>query len=193
MLRNRCPQCNEPGAVLLRQEVATGLWTNICKNCGWETMACKYIWQADREWNAGRKGRDMKYLSRDEKVKAYEMLIDGHTHAEIAREFGVTRQAIYQLFGGIRDSYGLGIRMSTRERIIYPAITEYLLKNELSLDKFARSVNSSPEVLKKCLTGDQDMRKRVIDAILKETGMSYEEAFAERDNEEDDVQEQDGI
>ncbi len=41
-------------------------------------------------------------MTREEKIEAFTMRLDGETYQEIADKFGVTRQYIHQILGGDR-------------------------------------------------------------------------------------------
>ena len=115
-------------------------------------------------------------LTREDKIKAYAMLLDGYSHTAIGQEFGVTKEAIRQIFGNIR-AHKHGPSHKTRESIVYPALRNWLVLNELSVHDFARKLNLSPEVLMRRLRGKEEFKQGAIEAILKETGLTYEEAF----------------
>ncbi|MDY4007450.1 MAG: helix-turn-helix domain-containing protein [Candidatus Limiplasma sp.] len=38
-------------------------------------------------------------MTKDQKVEAYKMVLDGHSFQDIAKTFGTSRQQIYNLFG----------------------------------------------------------------------------------------------
>ena len=67
-----------------------------------------------------------------------------------------------------------------RERnIIYPGILTYMDDHGLSFKKFSDLTGIPITTLAYSMSGDRGTSKFVIDAILKATGMTYEEAFGE--------------
>lgn len=63
--------------------------------------------------------------------------------------------------------------------MIYPAIEEYMIKNNLSLRRFSEKCGVPSSVMCRTLNGKTEPTKSTIDKILSETGMIYEQCFGE--------------
>lgn len=113
-------------------------------------------------------------MTKAQKVEAYSMRLDGASLREIADKFGVSFQYIQQLFPArkrIQRKYS---------NIIYPNIVRYLQDNRVTLTALASDCNMTINGLRQFLNGESGGTKSTIDAILKATGMKYEEAFYTR-------------
>jgi transcriptional regulator with XRE-family HTH domain len=114
-------------------------------------------------------------MTKEQKLKMYEMRLDGYTIQEIADEFGVSRQYVVQIvpFNG-RSRKG-----SSYDKCIYPNIKNWLIKNRIAYRQFADLCDVNVMTLHNGINGNTTMTKTTIDKILKATGMKYEEAFME--------------
>lgn len=110
-------------------------------------------------------------MTNEEKVEMFRMRLEGATLQEVADKFGITREYVRQLVPGIE---GKEIK---RRAIVYPAILKWFQENELNYCSFGRMCGLSNVAVNDILTGNRSPRKDSIDAILKATGMTYEEAF----------------
>lgn len=64
-------------------------------------------------------------MTREEKIEAFTMRLDGETYQEIADKFGVTRQYIHQMLGGDRRS-----KVALNDRgFIYPNLMKWMIEN----------------------------------------------------------------
>lgn len=102
------------------------------------------------------------------------MRLDGVPIRKIAEKYGVSYQYIHQLFPGIRKDY-----REKYKSCIYPNIVKFLHENSMSLNELAKRCNLSGVGLQDFLSGRNGGSKKTVDKILKATGMTYEEAFAE--------------
>lgn len=119
-----------------------------------------------------RKGK----LSDSDRLEAVRMRKDGMSYQEIADRFGVSRQAINDLF---RDGKRADQKPKNTHLIKYIGIKKYLETNRISIGKFSKMCGIDNTTMWRNLIGKTDMLKRNIDKILKVTGMTYEEAFKE--------------
>ena len=115
----------------------------------------------------------MKYNHRWSKAELMEMFqlrIEGCSLQEIGDKFGITRERVRMILnkpvvGGLfRDC-------------IYPAIANYINDNHIVVKDFAERMGCSYATLHSLLSGKRGTIKSVIDKILSETGLTYEEAF----------------
>lgn len=61
----------------------------------------------------------------------------------------------------------------------YPRIEKYIDIEGISLRKFADKCGIGASTMSRFLNGKTDIQKKNIDKILKVTGLTYEECFAE--------------
>lgn len=110
-------------------------------------------------------------MTKEDKIKAYAMRLDGASFQQIADEFGVTRQYIHQVITkpGGRDR---PIR-----RYIYPNIAIWMHEKRHSAKALAADIQVSQQCITKILKGKGNPSKQTIDRILEVTGMTYEQAF----------------
>lgn len=89
----------------------------------------------------------------DERKQAMiKMHESGMTYAEIGAFMGISKQRVYQLIGDTRKGCHKPI---TKEQCVYAGIRKYMNENKIS----------------------RMMLVRMIDKILKATGLTYEYAF----------------
>lgn len=112
-------------------------------------------------------------MTREEKIKAFEMSLDGATYQEIADTFGVTRQCIEQ--GLTRKIW----RAPKKYECVFPTLKNWLLERRVSIPRFNEKakVCKSDNTLRRKLDGSFEFTMSEIKAILAFTGMTFEEAF----------------
>lgn len=114
-------------------------------------------------------------MTREEKIKAFEMSLDGATFQEIADAFGVSRQCIEQ--GLSRKQW----RAPKKFECVFPALKIWLNEQHLSVHRFneAAKVCKHSNSLRQKLAGQYEFTMPEIKTILSYTGMTFEEAFGE--------------
>lgn len=117
-------------------------------------------------------------MTNEERVKMFRMRLEGATLQEIADKYGVTREWVRQLIPGIEG------RGRKPKPAAYPALSEWLQDNELSRFAFGKMCGVSTCCIGNILNGKRDPSKDTIDAILKVTGLPYEEAFRKGESED---------
>lgn len=113
-------------------------------------------------------------MTKEEKIQAYSMLLDGHTLVEVGDKFGVSKQRIDQMF----HATNIRVEMAA-ESCVYPNISKWMIANRSGFAVIARACETSTNAVRYALTTGGNIRKRTIDSILQLTGMTYEEAFFE--------------
>ena len=122
--------------------------------------------------------------ARENRKREMEKLYEsGMTHAEIGREFGISRQRVFQLIGGkTRHHY----RIITKELCVYDGLRDWLNENRVSIGELTRRIyGEAHAVARKRISdklGGAIITKTYIDKILKVTGLTYEEAFRRSDS-----------
>ena len=114
------------------------------------------------------------------KEQMEEMFRKGMTYAQIGKEFGLSRQRVYQIIGGsYRNNYH-GIKP---ENCVYVELHNYLIANRMSISAFTRKAYGCylPRYCKQISNAfkGKDVPKSVVDKILSVTGLTYEQAFGE--------------
>ena len=116
--------------------------------------------------------------------KIYLALIEkGLSCEEVAKQCGVTKQAVYQ---SVRQyerkskpqhekSYVKGVE----NQVIYMGIADYLLDHDMSVSGLANKCGISPSCMLRLMKGETELKKKQIDAIIKVTRRPYEKLFAE--------------
>lgn len=84
-----------------------------------------------------------------DKVKMFEMRLNGCTLQEIGNEFGITRERVRQILNSVTRRGTSMIR--GREGIIYPNISKWLKDNDISLEEFAAMLGEIKGCNKKML------------------------------------------
>ena len=110
--------------------------------------------------------------------RARELRDQGLTYKEIAEIMGVTKQCIAMMCGKENPSH---FRMFS-DSLAYPNLRKWLNTNKVSMAEFVRRCGYVPygsqqAQFRSWMYGRNDPSKRIIDACLKATGMTYEELF----------------
>lgn len=114
-------------------------------------------------------------MTRDEKIQAFAMRLDGATYQEIGKKFGVSRQRIEQV---INKKIQKPSRRFMGKGFLYPNLIKWMIENEISINELSKGIglNRSATLTLK-LKGKSDFKKNEIDIILAKTNMNYEECF----------------
>lgn len=110
--------------------------------------------------------------SKAELMEMFQLRMEGYSLQEIGDKFGITRERVRQIL-----SNPVRVARASTIKCVYPAISDYLKCNRISACQFASRAGIAYPTLYNTLTGRTDPNKRVIDKILSETGLTYEEAF----------------
>lgn len=113
-------------------------------------------------------------MTKEDKIKAFEMRLDGCTYEEIGKCFGVSKQNVQQMLTAKK----IGV---IRKKSVYPAIDVWLFDNGLSWNALGSMMSDNVKIndIYKIRDGKRHLRLDHIKAILKITGMTFEEAFGE--------------
>lgn len=122
-------------------------------------------------------------LTIDQKVEMYRMHLEGETYQAIADRFGVSRQYVYQLFGQKYKS-----EPYRNVNVPYTGLSKWMNESNYSVAKLARESgctdNHSYVTITSYLQGSPRMDIDSIRKILRFTGMTFEEAFGEAEQED---------
>ena len=100
----------------------------------------------------------------------------GVSYTDIAQILGVTRQAVHQL---VNYRAGDSFHAEPVSKIRYIGLRNWMLNNRVGFSKLSKLCGVAN--LHTCLTGPTSPNKRSIDAILRATGLTYEECFKEEE------------
>lgn len=102
----------------------------------------------------------------------------GLTYREIAEKYGVSYQSVHATCCSVEGAY----QMIIIERgCIYPNLRKWLNEDKNRKKRFFEQVKCCG--IRDVLKGEKQPRKGTIDAMLRITGMTYEEMFMEDDHE----------
>lgn len=111
----------------------------------------------------------------EDRVKAYEMRLQGYTLQEIADRFHVSRQRIQVLLPGKVEERNLNFK------VVYPNLRTFFKEHEVLEKDLSQALGVSDAAVRKWMKGADCMTKSGIDKLLAFTGMTYEEAFQRED------------
>ena len=111
-------------------------------------------------------------MTKEEKLEAFAMLLDGHTLQTVGERFGISKQGVQQML----TVTNIRIDMAARS-CVYPNISRWMAQNGYGYMSIAKMCDISPQTVQRTLSKGSDCKKSFIDKILKVTGMTYEEAF----------------
>lgn len=103
----------------------------------------------------------------------------GLSYPEIAKKYGVSRQAVQQVCAQRMPSH---FKPYTKNEVVYPHLRRRLNKNEITRAEFARRLGRVPRAsavstVGKWFRGKGYPVKKTIDKIIAITGLSYEKLF----------------
>jgi hypothetical protein len=109
----------------------------------------------------------------------------GLSYAEIGKKLNYSKQRVFQIIGGTSINF---FRPISKEACVYVGIRNWMNENKINRNTLTRMIYGTLEpnlyeTLKRTLKG-ANCRKDIIDKLLKVTGLTYEEAFLRKDEEE---------
>lgn len=110
--------------------------------------------------------------SKAELMEMFQLRVEGYSLQEIGDKFGITGERVRQIL-----SKPVRVARASTIKCVYPAISDYLKCNRISAYQFASRTGITYATLCNTLTGRTNPNKCVINKILSETGLTYEEAF----------------
>ena len=117
-------------------------------------------------------------MTKRDKDKINFMREQGKSYQYIADKFGVSRQRIHQI---LNCPYNR--KNKTATLCIYKGLSEVIYNRKISVSKLseATGINTDRVTLGHKLKGESDFKISEIKKILKFTGMTFEECFAEKE------------
>lgn len=103
----------------------------------------------------------------------------GFTYSEIAKKYGVTKQAVAQACGRWTPER---FRAYSEKAVVYPNLRRWLNENKVSRAEFSRRIgmahNYGATTVGNWFRGNGNPRKGDIDKFLAVTRLTYEELFS---------------
>ena len=120
-------------------------------------------------------------MSRPRHELYFEEREKGKTYQEIAKQFGVSYQAVAVALGKHHPGH---TRPLTEKQCIYPNLRRWMNENKISQAELIRRMGKmvggrTSEMVRGWLIGRSYPKKPDIDILLKVTGLTYEELFKE--------------
>lgn len=102
----------------------------------------------------------------------------GESYAEIAKRFGVSRQAVWQALNRKKNNW----QDISPVECVYPYLREWLNEKQVTIPDFAQMVQGTRQSgsnVRCWLEGTMYPSKKYIDKLLAVTGLTYEKLFEE--------------
>ena len=114
-------------------------------------------------------------MTREEKIDAFTMRLDGYTLQEIGDKYGLTRERIRKMFAAVTTESGI-----SRKNYIYPNIADWMIENNVSQCDLSKKLGCAPNTISTYLTGRTHPTFTFINLMLELTKMPYEVAFSKK-------------
>lgn len=108
------------------------------------------------------------------------MRAKGMTYEEIGEVLGITKQRVHQIATIQHNDH---FRAESVRQIRFVGLRNWMLKNRVKICELEKMCGLS-KVYRSIVTDSYEPSKRTIDAILKVTGLTYEECFREEPDTE---------
>lgn len=100
-----------------------------------------------------------------------EMRLRGLTYQEIADKYGISRQRVYSIFNN-----GV-IGRNKSDDWVYKGLRGWMLENHITSEELGKIINITAPNVRSKLYGKADFRLKEIVAIIKKSGLSFEQLF----------------
>ena len=112
----------------------------------------------------------MMEITREMKMQMFGMKLDGKNYQTIAQQFGCSVQNVVNALHVIKSRNACGL---------YPGLRAWMYSNHVTQAQLAKMIDVSATAVNRILVGVSLPHKVTIDAILRVTGLTYEEAFGD--------------
>lgn len=114
-------------------------------------------------------------MTKQQKEECYQLRHQGMTLGQLGVKYGLTRERIRQIMKEYEERRsGKAARLKT---MVFPALRHWMIVKGHTYNSLAEACGVSMVTIRNNLTGQTDLKKGTIDAILEVTGLTYEEAF----------------
>ena len=114
-------------------------------------------------------------MTKEEKIDAFTMRLNGYTLQEIGDKYGLTRERIRQMFAAVTTESGI-----SRKNYIYPNISDWMIDNNVNQHDLCKKLGCSQSVISYYLTARKPPSFAFINIMLELTKMPYEVAFSKK-------------
>lgn len=115
-------------------------------------------------------------ITNDQKVEMFRMRVEGTPLAEIGEKYGISKQGVQQMLGGI-----IHTPREVSRKCVYPNLQRWCVDHETSFRQLAIKAGVTPQAIYGKMSGEIGFTQIQIDGILEVTGLTYEEAFMRED------------
>ena len=112
-------------------------------------------------------------MTKEEKIDAFTMRLNGYTLQEIGDKYGLTRERIRQMFAAVTTESRI-----SRKNYIYPNISDWMIDNNVSQYDLCKKLGCTQTTISSYLTGRKHPSFAFINLMLELTKMPYEVAFS---------------
>lgn len=118
-----------------------------------------------------------RIVSKEDKIKMFEMRLDGKTLQQIGDAYGISRERVRQIL-----DFGKVDRRTSIEKMIYPNIARWMRDNNENPTHIAKLIAVTPSIFIDFLQGKRDMRFSVgtIKQLEQIMEMQFDELFVEK-------------
>ena len=112
-------------------------------------------------------------LEQQKKINMFQLKLSGMSYEDIGQRYGVSKQAVQQLLTDVLST------RSRRRKTAFPAIDQYLFATGSNVTDLYRAsqVEEEYNTFLRKLKGVTRMDLETIRAVLRATGLTFEEAF----------------
>ena len=120
-------------------------------------------------------------MTKEQVKDMFSMRLDGFTLSEIGEKYGVSKERVRQLLSKATT----GKNRCIRKNYVYPNIENWMFENEIIQQDIAEKAGVRQNTVSTVLIGKRNPSFEVISAILEMSGMTFQEAFQRKENNND--------
>ena len=122
-------------------------------------------------------------MTKEEKIDAFTMRLNGYTLQEIGDKYGLTRERIRQMFASITTKSG--ISRKSYKNYIYPNISDWMIDNNVKQSDLSKKLGCAQVTISSYLTGKNPPSFAFINLMLELTKRPYEVVFSKERMEQE--------
>lgn len=120
-------------------------------------------------------------MTKDQVKDMFSMRLDGFTLTEIGEKYGITKERVRQIL-----SYtATGKNRCIMKNYVYPNIENWMYDKEITQEDIAKECGCSQNNVSCILIGKHKPSFEFISAVIKMSGMTFQEAFQRKENNND--------
>ena len=118
------------------------------------------------------------WMTKDQVKDMFSMRLEGFTLLEIGEKYGISKERVRQL---LSDAAG-GRNRVIRKNYVFPNIENWMYEKDIMQDEIAKECGCSQNNVSSILIGKYKPSFDFISAVLRMSGMTFEEAFQRRED-----------